>query len=133
MRILWADWLRLTPGVVDDGVEGVRELLLDPRGLLRGRITVGMPLRMEVVDGVRDDGKEDKEVCRFRLLCELPLPDVPFVDGLWGSIVAIEHSLKTGDLGKGELGLAAYDRSILTITTVFNEVTVIQSTIAVIP
>lgn len=40
---------------------------------------VGMPLRMDGIEGVREDGKEDKEACRFRLL--LPLAIVPLVEG----------------------------------------------------
>jgi hypothetical protein len=40
---------------------------------------VGIPLRMEGIEGVREDGKEDKDVFRFRLL--LPLAIVPLVEG----------------------------------------------------
>ena len=63
-----------------EGVEeGVRELLIDAWRTERGIIPIGMPLCIEGFEGVRDEGKEDKEACRVRLL--LPLAVVPLVDG----------------------------------------------------
>lgn len=38
-----------------------------------------MPLRMEGIEGVREEGNEDKDACRVRLL--LALGAVPFVEG----------------------------------------------------
>lgn len=45
----------------------------------RGIFAVGKPLRMEGIDGVREEGKEDKDACRVRLL--FALVAVPFVVG----------------------------------------------------
>jgi hypothetical protein len=42
----------------------------------------GIPFRIEGIDGVRDEGKEDNDACRLRLL--LPLAVVPLVDGRYG-------------------------------------------------
>lgn len=39
----------------------------------------GMPFRIEGFDGVREDGNEDREGFRLRVL---PLAVVPLVDGL---------------------------------------------------
>ena len=40
---------------------------------------MGMPLRIEGFDGVRDEGKEERDPCRLRLLLAVPL--VPLVEG----------------------------------------------------
>ena len=40
---------------------------------------VGMPLRIEGIEGVREEGNDDKDACRVRLL--LALGAVPFVEG----------------------------------------------------
>lgn len=60
-------------------MDGVRELLIEPRRGKGGCIVVGMPLRIEGFDGVRDEGKDESEPCRFRLLVAVPL--VPLVEG----------------------------------------------------
>lgn len=44
---------------------------------------VGMPLRIEGIEGVREEGNEDKEACRVRLL--LAPGAVPFVEGRYES------------------------------------------------
>ena len=49
---------------MEDGVEGVRELLLEaPRCSSRGAAPVGIPLRIEGLDGTLVDGNEDNEAC----------------------------------------------------------------------
>lgn len=70
--------LRWGVGLVEEGVDGVRELLLtDSRCGIGGCVPV--PLRMEGLDGVRVDGKDDKEVWRLRTVFALPV--VPLVEG----------------------------------------------------
>ena len=54
-------WALLTTGMVEEGVEGVRELLMDPRCGRGGWFTVWMPFGIEGFDGVRDDGKDDSD------------------------------------------------------------------------
>ena len=50
--------------LIDDGVEGVRELLTDvPRCGIRGAAPVGIPFRIDGLDGVLVEGKEDSEAC----------------------------------------------------------------------
>lgn len=50
-----------TSGMVEEGVEGVRELLMDPRCGRGGWFAVWMPFWIEGFDGVRDDGKDDSD------------------------------------------------------------------------
>ena len=64
---------------MEDGVEGVRERLADPRYGKGGGFSVGMPLRTDGFEGVREEGTEDDEPWMLRLL--LWVPDVPVVDG----------------------------------------------------
>ena len=45
------------------------------------------PLRIEVFEAVLDEGKDDKDACRLRLLAVLAI--VPLVVGLKGSTVVI--------------------------------------------
>ena len=53
--------LRWGFGLVEEGVDGVRELLLRDSRCGRGG-AVPVPLRIEGLDVVRVDGKEDREV-----------------------------------------------------------------------
>lgn len=69
--------LRWGVGLVKEGVDGVRELLLTDSLCGRGG-AVPVPLRIEGLDGVRVEGKEDKEVWRLRTVFALP---VPLVEG----------------------------------------------------
>lgn len=71
--------VRWAEGFREDGVDGVRELLAEPRCGRGGGFSAIMPLRMEGFEGVREDGTEDSEPC----LCNLPfdVPEVPLVDG----------------------------------------------------
>lgn len=70
--------LRWGVSLVEEGVDGVRELLLtDPRCGRGGGTPV--PLRMEGLDGVRVDGKDDNDVWRLRTVFALPV--VPLVEG----------------------------------------------------
>ena len=64
-----------------EGVETVRELLLTDTGRgIGGILPAGVPLlRMDGFDGVRVEGKDDKEVCRLR--GALVLLVVPLVEG----------------------------------------------------
>jgi len=58
----------------------VRELLIEPRRGTGGGFAVGIPFRIEGFDGVRDEGKEESEPCRLRLLLAVPLLP-PLVEG----------------------------------------------------
>lgn len=40
---------------------------------------LGTPLRIEGIEGVREEGNDDRDACRVRLL--LALATVPFVEG----------------------------------------------------
>ena len=51
----------LTTGMVEEGVEGVRELLTEPWCGRGGWLAVTMPFWIEGFDGVRDDGKDDSD------------------------------------------------------------------------
>ena len=64
-----------------EGVETVGELLLTDTGRgIGGILPAGVPLlRMDKFDGVRVEGKDDKEVCRLR--GTLVLLVVPLVEG----------------------------------------------------
>ena len=42
-------------------MEGLLELLMEPLRPGIGGVVVGTPLRIEGLDGVRDDGKDDNE------------------------------------------------------------------------
>ena len=53
--------LRWAMGLVDEGVEGVRELLLTDSRCGRGG-AVPVTLRMEGLESVRVEGKDDREV-----------------------------------------------------------------------
>ena len=59
----------------EDGVDGVRELLLtDPRRGRGGTLLFGVPLlRIDGVEAVRVDGKDDSEVCLFKGAFVLPV------------------------------------------------------------
>lgn len=46
---------------MEDGVEGVRELLLDPRRFGMAGAAVDMPLWVDRFEVFREDGKEDSE------------------------------------------------------------------------
>ena len=52
----------------EDGVDGACELLLtDPRRGIGGTVLFGVPLlRIDGLEAVRVDGKDDSEVCRFK-------------------------------------------------------------------
>lgn len=65
--------------LLDDGVEGLLELLMEPLRAGIGGVVVGAPLRIEGLEGVRDDGKEDSEAWRSRVLVVLLV--VPLVEG----------------------------------------------------
>lgn len=65
-------------GLVEEGVDGVRELLLTDSRWGRGGAALA-PLRIEGLDGVRVEGKDDREVWRFRMVFALPV--VPLVEG----------------------------------------------------
>ena len=70
--------LRWGVGLVDEGVDGARELLLtDPRCGRGG--AVPEKLRMEGLYGVRVEGKDYREVLRLRTVFALPV--VPLVEG----------------------------------------------------
>ena len=71
---------RRPAGFTEEGVDGVRELLIEPRRGTGGGFAVGMPFRIEGFDGVRDEGKEESEPCRLRLLLAVPLLP-PLVEG----------------------------------------------------
>lgn len=58
----------------------MRELLIEPRRGTGGGFVVGMPFRIEGFDGVRDEGNEESEPCRLRLLLAVPLLP-PLVEG----------------------------------------------------
>lgn len=60
--------------MVEEGVDEVCELLNDGR-----RGIVLMPFCIEGLDGVRVDGKDDREVWRLRTVFALPV--VPLVEG----------------------------------------------------
>lgn len=45
----------------EDGVEGLLELLMEPLRPGIGGVAVGAPLRIEGLEGVRDEGKDDSE------------------------------------------------------------------------
>lgn len=47
--------------LLEDGVEGLLELLMEPLRPSMGGVVVGAPLRIEGLEGVRDDGKDDSE------------------------------------------------------------------------
>lgn len=64
--------LRLAVGLVEEGVDGIRELLLTDPLCGRGG-AVYVPLGIEGFDGVRVDGKEDREVLRSRTVFALPI------------------------------------------------------------
>lgn len=57
----------------------MHELLIEPRRGTGGGFEVGTPFRIEGFDGVRDEGKDESEPCRLRLLLAVPL--VPLVEG----------------------------------------------------
>ena len=63
---------------MEEGVDGVRELLLrDSR--CGGRGIVPVTLRIERLEGVRVEGKEEREVWRLRRVAVLPV--APLVEG----------------------------------------------------
>lgn len=62
---------------MEEGVDGLCELLTDSRCGRRGIVLE--PLRIEGLDGVRVDGKDDREVWRLRTVFALPI--VPLVEG----------------------------------------------------
>lgn len=64
--------------LVEDGVEGVRTLLTEPRRGMRGILFEGTLFRVDVLEAVRVEGKDDREACRL----PLALPEVPLVPGL---------------------------------------------------
>lgn len=70
--------LRLGRFLIEDGVDGVRVLLTEPRRGMRGILVEGTLFRVDVLEAVRVEGKEDKEACRL----PLALPVVPLVPGL---------------------------------------------------
>ena len=70
--------LRCGVGWVEEGVGGVRELLLTDSHRGRGG-AMPVPLRIEGLEGVRVEGKEDREVWRLRIVFALPI--VPLVEG----------------------------------------------------
>ncbi len=59
----------------EDGVDGARELLLtDPRRGMGGTVLFGVPLlRIDGLEAVRVDGKDDSDVCRFKGAVVLPV------------------------------------------------------------
>lgn len=58
----------------------MRELLIEPRRGSGGGFAVGIPFRIEGLDGVRDEGNEESEPCRLRLVLAVPLLP-PLVEG----------------------------------------------------
>jgi len=82
-------------GVVraDVGVEGVFELLFDPFRGNRAPCAICMPLWVDLVDGVRVEGKDDKDA--WRLTIPLALPVVPLVEGRYERAVVIFLPFKT--------------------------------------
>ena len=72
------DPLRWGVSLVEEGVEGVRELLLTESWCGRGG-PVAVPLRLKGLEEVRVEGKEDREAWRLRMVFALPV--VPLVDG----------------------------------------------------
>lgn len=71
-----------------EGVEeGVLELLTDGCRIERGMMGFGAPLRIEGIEGVREEGNEDKDACRVRFV--FALVAVPFVEGRYERTDAI--------------------------------------------
>ena len=62
----------------DADVEKLLELFVDSRRGSGGIVPVGMPLRVEWLEGILVEGKEESEVWRFT---PLALPVVPLVEG----------------------------------------------------
>ena len=60
-------------------MEEARELLIEPRCGRGGWLVVGIPFRIDGLEGVRDEGKDESDSCRLRLL--LMVPVVPLVEG----------------------------------------------------
>lgn len=48
-----------------------------------------MPFRIEVVDGVREEGKEERDACLFKFALLLELSTLPLCKGRFGCIVVI--------------------------------------------
>ena len=72
--------------MVDEGVDGLRELLMEPRCGRGGWFPIGIPFLIEGFDGVREDGNEESEPWRPMLLV---VPVVPLVEGRYESTEAI--------------------------------------------
>ena len=70
---------------MEEGVEGVRELPMDPR-FGTGGAADGMPFWTEGLDGIREDGNEDNEGRRLELVIE------PLVEGRYGSTEAMSKN-----------------------------------------
>ena len=77
----------------EDGVDGARELLLtDPRRRIGGTVLFRVPLlRIDGLEAVRVDGKDDSEVCRFKGAVALP---VLLVEGRYESTEVILARMK---------------------------------------
>lgn len=72
--------------LIEDCVEGVRELLREvPRCGIRGAAPVGIPFRIEGLDEILVEGKEDKEACLCTFALALPPVPVPPADGRYES------------------------------------------------
>jgi hypothetical protein len=65
----------LAAGCVEEGVEGVHELLFDPGRFGMGGAADGMPLWVDGFEVFREDGKEDNEGRRLEVVIE------PLVEG----------------------------------------------------
>lgn len=65
----------LVVGFVEEGVEGVREPLLDPRRFGIGGAADGVPLWDDGFEVFREDGKDDSEGRRLEMVIE------PLVEG----------------------------------------------------
>ena len=68
---------------MEEGLDGVRELLFDPWRLGMGGAVEDMPFWVDGFEVVRDDGKEDNEGRRLEVVIE------PLVEGLYGRTEAI--------------------------------------------
>jgi len=62
-------------GCVEEGLEGVRELLIEPRRFGMGGAAFGVPFWVDGFEIVREEGNEDNEGRRLEVVME------PLVEG----------------------------------------------------